>query len=327
MTLRLEKRSVGVRAARSWARAIFLGLMLGASLPLVGCDDVDRPLAIWMDDSRHGGAISGGRGEGELIYPRAIAYDAVNDWFYIVDRTARVQRFDSEGRFINGWQMPEWTNGKPVGLSVGPDGNLWVPDTHYFRVMIYSPSGELLRSFGRQGRGDGEFLLLTDIAFDAEGLVYVSEYGGNDRIQVFRQDGTFLRSFGTFGRGEREFARPQSIALIGHEIFVADACNHRISVWTTAGEHVRNLGRSGSGPGEFRFPYGLETDPDGHLIVTEFGGTRVQQIGRDGRALSSWGRGGKGPGELTYPWASVVDRRGRVVIVDSGNNRVQVVRF
>lgn len=327
MSNRRESRSHCLQVVQSWMRAILRVAVLGAIPHVVGCDDAERPLAIWMADSRHGVAISGGRGEGELIYPRAIAYDAVNDWFYIVDRTARVQRFDSEGQFMNGWQMPEWTNGKPVGLTVGPDGNVWVPDTHYFRVMIYSPSGELLRSFGRQGRGEGEFLLLTDIAFDADGLVYVSEYGGNDRVQVFKQDGTFIRSFGSFGRGEREFARPQSIAVIGSEVFVADACNHRISVWTAAGEHVRNLGRSGSGPGEFRFPYGLETDAEGNLVVTEFGGTRVQRIGADGRAISSWGRGGKGPGELTYPWASVVDRRGRVVIVDSGNNRVQVARF
>lgn len=52
---------------------------------------------------------------------------------------------------LNEWQMPQWKLGKPVGLSVGPDGNLWVPDTHYHRVVVYTPTGEKLREFGSFG--------------------------------------------------------------------------------------------------------------------------------------------------------------------------------
>ena len=42
------------------------------------------------------------------------------------------------------------------------------------------------------GTGPGQFIYPTDVAFDAKGHVFVSEYGDNDRIQVFEPDGKFL---------------------------------------------------------------------------------------------------------------------------------------
>jgi ABC-type Fe3+ transport system permease subunit/DNA-binding beta-propeller fold protein YncE len=293
-----------------------IGLLCAATL-LAGCSERDRPESIWGQS---------GRGPGEFVYPRAIAYDG--DGFFVVDRAGRVQRLDSTGRFITGWQMPKFERGKPVGLTVGPDGNLWVPDTHYNRVIVFDPSGKVVREFGSFGEGPGQFILPTDIAFDRDGLVYVAEYGGNDRVQVFDQQGRFVRAFGRIGRGLDELARPQSILVRDDELFIADSCNHRISVWSLDGRHLRNLGRVGSAPGEFRFPYGLDLDREGKLVVCEFGNNRVQRIDpRDGTPLGVWGRPGRAPGELVTPWAVAVDNAGRIVTVDGGNNRLQVFRF
>lgn len=298
-------------------RSIVVSIAL-STIASSGCSPKERPEAIWLD---------GGRGHGEVVYPRAIAYDAKNDWFYVVDRTARVQRIDADGKFLGGWRMPEWELGKPVGLTVGPDGNLWIPDTHYHRVMVYSPDGKLLKQFGEEGEGAGEFFLPTDIAFDSSGNIYVAEYGGNDRIQVFDPDFNFIRSFGHYGREADEFARPQSIEIVNDELFVADSCNHRILVLDLEGKLKRTLGKSGSQIGEFRFPYGMTVGPSGEIYVCEFGGTRVQKFSKDGQPLAIWGRQGKLPGELNYPWGIALDKRGRLVIVDAGNNRLQVIRL
>jgi hypothetical protein len=54
------------------------------------------------------------------------------------------------------WLMPEWELGKPTGLAVGDDGNLYVADTHYFRVMAFDPHGNEVLRFGRFGQGPGE---------------------------------------------------------------------------------------------------------------------------------------------------------------------------
>src|SRR5688572_20863778 len=136
------------RAFQSFNRCASITLLIALLLALIGCSSKELPEAIWLD---------GGRCKGEVVYPRAIAYDVENDWFYVVDRTARVQRIDADGKFLNSWRMPDWELGKPVGLTVGPDGNLWIPDTHYNRVMVYSPEGRLLKQFGKMGEGEGEF--------------------------------------------------------------------------------------------------------------------------------------------------------------------------
>ena len=298
-------------------------------VPLVlisGCDLSKEPDAIWGET---------GRGPGQLVYPRAIAYAPADGSFFVVDRTARVQHFDRDGKFLNGWSMPANQLGKPVGVSVGPDGNVWVPDTHYHRVIVYTPAGKEVLRFGgpydrRKGESvsGGEFIYPTDVAFDSKGRVFVSEYGGHDRVQVFTPTGTFLYAFGHFGEGPGEFNRPQSMVIEGDTVFITDACNHRIVVYKTDGTYVRTFGGLGGGPGEFRFPYGLDRDAAGNLVVCEFGNNRVQKVDpASGRSLGLWGEAGRAPGQLAYPWGVAVDARGRVVTVDAGNNRLQVFNF
>lgn len=286
---------------------------------LAGCSDPERPRAVWLET---------GMGSGQVVYPRAIDYSRQDGSFVVVDRMARVQRIDAGGRFLNAWRMPDHELGKPVGVTVGPDGNVYVPDTHYQRVIVYAPDGRELRRWGRQGSGPGEFIYPTDVAVDAAGRVFVSEYGGNDRIQVFDAQGTYLFEFGRFGHGDGEFSRPQSIAVVGELLYVTDSCNHRLAVFDTAGRWVRNIGGVGTGPGQFRFPYGLAVDREGMLVVCEFGNNRVQKIDPStGRSVATWGRAGRAPGQLAYPWALAINSAGEVAVVDSGNNRVQVVRF
>ncbi|MGE5611910.1 MAG: 6-bladed beta-propeller, partial [Bacillota bacterium] len=173
-------------------------------LLLVGCEKGTQPQAVWCET---------GTGPAQVVYPRGLCYSKFDDTFYIVDRMARVQHLDRQGQWINEWRMPEWQKGKPVGLSIGPDGNVYIADTHYARVMVYSPKGELLRSWGGEGRGPGQFIYPVDVGFDPAGNIYVSEYGDNDRIQVFDAKGNYLRQFGRFGNGDGEFARPESMVV------------------------------------------------------------------------------------------------------------------
>lgn len=283
-----------------------------------GCRDPEKPIAVWLTT---------GVGPSQVVYPRAIAYDKGRDQFVVVDRMARIQRIDRAGKYVADWHMPDSQLGKPVGISVGPDGNIWVPDTHYHRVIVYDPTGKEIRRFGKMGNGPGEFIYTTDIAFDNKGRVFVAEYGEHDRIQVFDINGNYQYEFGKFGQGDGEFSRPQSIVIVHDLLYIADACNHRIVVFTTDGKWVKNIGKVGTAAGEFRFPYGIDVSDGGQLIVTEFGNNRVQKIDpKTGQSLQLWGKAGRQPGELAYPWASAVNGRGEVVVVDAGNNRLQVFR-
>jgi sugar lactone lactonase YvrE/ABC-type maltose transport system permease subunit len=296
------------------------GLVIALALMLVGCSGDEKPEAVWLET---------GAGEGQVVYPRAICYSKADDSYFVVDRLARIQHLDHSGKFLAGWRLKDFSQGKPVGLTVGPDGNLWVPDTHYSRVLVFDPkTGREVRRFGEHGREPGKFVFPCDVAFDARGRVFVAEFGDNDRIQVFDKDLNFLYAFGAFGEGPGQFSRPQSMVIDGETLYVTDACNHRINVFTTDGKFLRSMGQIGNDPGQFRFPYGLDMDSKGRLVVCEFGNNRVQLIDKEtGRGLGTWGTGGRELGQLAYPWGVAVNKDDRVVAVDAGNNRLQVFSF
>jgi hypothetical protein len=280
---------------------------------------------------------------GQFTYPRAVANDGRKLW--VIDKSARVQRIDPKtGESSALWTMPDWAMGKPCGVSVGPDGSLLIPDTHYFRIMEFQPpagpaqSPELLGSFGSLGGGPGQFNYCTDVGVlltDDERAIdrlYVGEYGGNDRISVFNSSHEFMFAFGRYGSSADpaaiEFSRPQSVEVDRprKRLVVTDACNHRIGVFDLEGKLVRWIGSPGSGPDEFAYPYGLALLGDGTALVTEFGNHRVHHIDYEtGESLGLYGKPGRGPGELTNPWGvTVMDDT--AFVLDSGNDRIQAFR-
>lgn len=339
------------------------GLAIAAAAVLSGCSN----------EPPQGGPIPvkvelGGLGDspGRFMLPRAIAADEQDGTLWVVDKSARIQRLDPEtGECLGIWQMPLSEAGKPVGLTIGPtlDGRpgLWIPDTHYHRVMVMErPVGQVAESgparihgdvqpvttFGEFGTGPGQFTYPTDIALltDKDGQVeriYVAEYGGNDRVSVFNRDLEFLFTFGTFGYGGADpnaaagpdgqtliyLDRPQSMDFdpATGELIIADSRNHRLGRFTPDGELIAWIGSpetSGTGPGQLRYPYGLALLGDGTALVVEYGNNRLQRLDLvTGESLGIWGVPGRGDGELASPWAVAVLGR-MAYIVDGGNNRV-----
>jgi hypothetical protein len=309
-----------------------------------------------------------GMSPGQYSYPRGIDSDGSTLW--IVDKAARVQRIDpATGASLGGWRMPAWTNGKPTGITVWkPEGGseaderIFLADTHYNRIMVYGLGAsplppeakdpgndgtawgarvQLIEQFGSTGTAPGQFTYPTDVAIlpTADGReikrLYVSEYGGTDRISAFERDASgawaCIFTFGRFGSGSDsrtiEFSRPQSMVIdrVAKELIIADACNHRIGRFTLDGELIRWFGSPdapGSGPGQFTYPYGIALLPDRTLLVCEYGNNRVQHIDlQTGKGLGTFGQRGRGTGQLAIPWgiAMVGDK---AFVLDSGNNRV-----
>jgi sugar lactone lactonase YvrE len=301
-------------------RRRFGQLALGSIAAMGGCSvssSGDLPDKVW-------GEL--GAGPGQFSKPRAVAIDD-KDQLYIVDMTARIQVFDADGKFIRLWQTPEHKNGRPTGLTVSADGNVLVADTHYYRVLTYTPLGELVSHAtlgGTTGLGPGEFGFVTDAVRDAAGNYYVSEYGEFDRIQKFTPDGKFVHQWGGHGAEPGQFLRPQHLELDADGLlWVADACNHRIQVFDPNGKLVKMWGTPGSAPGELRYPYCVVLDGQGYAYICEYGNHRVQKFTLDGKSVGCWGSVGRKPGQLNYPWALVLDSRGRVHVLDSMNHRVQ----
>lgn len=296
--------------------------VLIAWTPFAGCARTSAPgvpEAVW-----------GQRGisDGRLQKPRAIAIDGA-DRLYIVDMLARLQVFDTQGNLIRGPELtPASEFGKPTGLSFDREGNLLVADTHYNRVLKYTPQLSLLDAEtigGTLGHGPGEMTLVTDAVQDSQGNYYVSEYGEFDRIQKFTADGRFLMQWGGHGSEPGQFVRPQNMVIDAQDrIWVCDACNHRIQVFNTNGELLFMWGELGSEPGQLSYPYDIVVG-DQFVWICEYGNHRVQKLTHEGQPVGVWGTQGRQAGQLHNPWGLVRDSKGNLYILDTNNHRVQQI--
>ena len=304
-----------------------VAILLLCWLPLIGagCDDSSPSGGEAKVVSSFGGI---GRGHGRFVYPRAIDIGPGGNIF-VIDKSGRIQSFTADGEFRSEFKMPLFEVGKPTGLSFAPDGNLYVADTHYHRVVVFSPEGKQLSEFGQFGEEEGSFIYPTDVAFSGDGRIFVSEYGGNDRISVFSDEGVFQYCFGSAGGGRGELSRPSALCVdkAGGRLYVADACNHRIAVYNFDGGLVEYIGSPGRDQGRLRYPYDLALSANGNLVVCEYGNNRLQLFSPDGRSLGVYGGPGRMLGQLAYPWGLAVDGKMRVFVVDAGNNRIQVWRL
>jgi DNA-binding beta-propeller fold protein YncE len=299
--------------------AALIGLLIVASI--VGCGGPSpTPELVW-----------GRRGfqPGDIVRPRAIAIDP-QDRLYVVDFTARIQVYDTDGKYLGpSWTTPDFRNGRPSGLSIDREGHLIVSDSHYHCFRIYDADGRELRKFGGEtGPEPGRFSYVSDVVQDADGFYYVSEFSANERITKLDTDGTLVKCWGEKGTEPGQFNHVRALAL-GPDglLYVADACNHRIQVFSRDGKLERTWGEPGDGPGQLGYPYDLAFGSGGELYVAESGNHRVQKFTADGRSLGTWGGPGRAPGQLHNPWALAVDSKGRVHVVDTENHRVQRIRF
>ena len=231
--------------------------------------------------------------------------------------------------------------GNPAHLAVAPDGSIWVADGDNHRFQIFAPDGSLLEVWGTLGSGDGEFDFTTAgwagyeygaVAFAPDGTFYVAD-PGNHRIQRFGPDRDFLTAWGSEGKEPGQFVTPMDLVVDGQgRVYVADADREwlpppetgAVQVFDADGRYLAEWGVFGNDPGQMNTPFGIGLDPDGTLLVAEFGGNRVQRFTPEGEVLDGWGGRGSADGEFIWAMDAAVDAAGRVFVTDYSNNRVQV---
>lgn len=145
---------------------------------------------------------------GQFMVPHNIAIDR-DDRVYVADREAhRVQVFDDAGHLLAVWNNIH----RPCGLTVGPDGNIYIGELngvglvqdcpgYGHRVSVYSPQGVLLARFGapEEGEEPGRFIAPHGIAVDSRGDVYVGEVSYTIRGRLLEPPRE-LRSFSKLRR-------------------------------------------------------------------------------------------------------------------------------
>jgi len=314
-------RALALLVALTLALCIFSWVLV-ASLAAGSAGKLPAPQsAAWVAAGSLGEAL------GQFKQPRGISVFSDGS-FVVADRAARVQFFARDGTPLRVWTMKEHSCGNPKGLCALPDGNVLVCDTHYGRVLVMTPFGEVVRTWGTYGYAPGQFIHPLSAAVDpSRGVAYIVEYGDrNDRVQKFALDGKFLKTWGSFGLGDGQFQRPSGVTVdAAGNVYVADACNHRIQVFDGDGRLLRSFGRMGREPGELSYPYDIACGPDGLLYVAEFNNHRVSVFERGGEFVRAYGGPGSALGQFANPWSLTVDARGRLLVSDTGNHRVQIL--
>ena len=139
------------------------------------------------------------------------------------------------------------------GITIAPDGTLYVADTGNCAVRVITPDGEVSTLAGGPGEGhqdgigaEARFYYPTGVAVDEAGNVYVVESwdiratpGGTTAVRVVTPDGRVTPLAGGkepgFADGpapEALFAHPMGIAISpdGGTLYVADTANNRVRV-------------------------------------------------------------------------------------------------
>lgn len=131
-----------------------------------------------------------GGAEGEFNYPTNVAVDQRNGNVVIVDtQNFRVQIFDKDGKFITKFGSigdKPGTFARPKGVGIDSDGNIYVADSAFNNVQIFSEYGkDLLLYFGGGGLSPTRFKLMTGIFIDEDDKIAIAD-GFSGRVQTFQ---------------------------------------------------------------------------------------------------------------------------------------------
>ncbi len=225
--------------------------------------------------------------------------------------------FDSNGNFLRSWG--DKLIHTAHGLRIDAAGNVWATDIGHHLVLKFDSKGKLLLALGqtdKPGLGNDQFNKPTDVAFAANGDVFVSDGYGNSRVMKFTATGKFIKTWGTPGKGDGQFDLPHSIVVDSKgRVLVGDRENDRVQIFDTDGKLLTIW------PGFA--PYGLELDKNGELFVADGRASQILHVNSSGKVAGRWGKKGKGPGEYNLPHMLAADGSGNLLVTEIGNMRLQ----
>jgi len=243
---------------------------------------------------------------------------------------SRLFQFDRSGKFTREIGQGLYGFLFAAQVRVDPQDNVWVVDEMSGMVIEFDPQGRVALLLGRkpeslnnppraggpggEGGGGGRgraagagadqdvFNRPTDVAWDAQGNIFVADGRGNARIAKFTKDGVFVKSWGQKGSAPGQFADVDSIVVDARgNVYAADAGNGRIQVFGNDGTYQREIANVGNAqaicitPGANQVLFVSNSNPPndldkaGEIYKLRLDGTMVGKFGRAGKLLKEFG--------------------------------------
>src|ERR1700734_2844667 len=173
---------------------------------------------------------------------------------------AQILEFGPDGKYIReiGHNLYAWSFAHAIRFD--KDDNLWAVDKGSDMIIKFDPEGRVAMVFGRKKEAsdegsepwkhprpplpaiNGQFRQPTDVTWDTQGNIFISDGYINSRVAKFNKNGDWVKQWGTPGSGPGEFNTPHSIASDAQgNIYVADRGNRRIQVFDPDGTLLRTI--------------------------------------------------------------------------------------
>jgi len=274
---------------------------------------------------------------------------------------AQLLEFDASGQYLreHGRGLYAWAFAH--GLRIDRDDNIWTVDKGSNMVVRMNPRGRVVWVFGRKAESsseeahpierhdpplppvDGRFREPTDVAFDSQGNIFITDGYVNSRVAKYDRNGDWVKSWGEPGTGPGQLRLPHSIAIDKDDnVYVGDRSNSRIQVFDTDGNFIRMFSvatpiRPGSkavnGPTPLDLsevsangaPNSLCIPPDSDVIFvgeTTFPG-RIIKASLQGEVLGVIGNSGRNLGEFSGAHGLACPSENLLYVAETSNSRAQ----
>lgn len=281
--------------------------------------------------------------------------------------TTEILEYDRNGRFVREIGRGVYALGYSHAVRFDKYDNLWVVDKGTDSVIKFDPNGRVLMNLGRRPEGfdsgfrphlkqsetvpiDGWFRAPTDVAWDPDDNIFVSDGYVNSRIAKMDKDGNWIKSWGQYGRGGRNadenpyhLDTPHSMQADREgNVYVADRGNRRIQVFDRDGNFKRFLFLNAPydktrHPVLGNLPADPQTRPDQtapwalcispttpqYLFAVDHEPGRVYKMTLDGKILGMLGESGRRMGQFNWAHAIACPTENTLFIADMNNWRVQ----
>ena len=232
--------------------------------------DTNQTVFVFDLRARAFGPLKGAKDKGRLIQPLNISIEADGTKYVADPVRGQVVAFDRNDEYLRAYGTPgTW---KPVD-AVALAGWLYVADIQHGIVQVFDKkSGEIVRIIGNKGEPGQRLNLPTNLAFDREGRLHVSDVG---RFQVvtYDRDGEYAGSTGKLGNNPGHFARPRGIGLDREDrLYAVDASFNNVQIFNSQGQLLLFFGAGERGPGSLLLPAKVVVDYDNISLFRKYAG-------------------------------------------------------